>query len=74
MLQADGYAARNIEARLDDTEIGRFMKYTDVRKVLIKRTVALRRSRDMTIDDVINEGWFNSRHLQGICKKGMRLE
>jgi hypothetical protein len=74
VLQADGNAARNIEARLDDAEIGRFMKYTDVRKVLIKRTVAFLRSRDMTIDDAINQGWFNPRHLKGICKKGMGLE
>jgi transposase len=74
VLQADGNAARNIEARLDDAEIGRFMKYTDVRKVLIKRTVAFLRSRDMTIDDAINKGWFNNRHLVGICKKGMGLE
>ena len=74
VLQADGNAAGNIEARLDDAQISRFMKYTDVRKVLIKRTVAFLRSRDMTIDDAINKGWFNPRHLRGICRKGMGLE
>ena len=74
VLQADGNAARNIEARLDDTHISRYMKSVDVRKVLIKRTVAFLRLRDMTIDDAINKGWFNPRHLVGICKKGMGLE
>ena len=74
VLQADSNAARNIEARLDDTHITRYMKTVDVRKVLIKRTVAFLRSRDMTIEDAINEGWFNPRHFQGICKKGMGLE
>lgn len=74
VLQADGNAARNIEARLDDTHISRYMKSVDVRKVLIKRTVAFLRLRDMTIDDAINQGWFNPRHLKGICKKGMGLE
>ena len=74
VLQADSNAARNIEARLDDTHIGRYMKTVDVRKVLIKRTVAFLRSRDMTIDDAIDKGWFNPKHLVGICKKGMGLE
>ena len=63
VIQADGNAARNIEARLDDTHISRYMKTVDVRKVLIKRTVAFLRLRDMTIDDAINKGWFNPRHL-----------
>ncbi|MGK7897307.1 MAG: transposase [Xenococcus sp. (in: cyanobacteria)] len=74
VIQADGNAARNIEARMDDTHISRYMKFVDVRKVLIKRTVAFLRSRDMTIDDAINEGWFNPKHLVGICKKGMGIE
>lgn len=74
VLQADGNAARNIETRLDDAQISRYMKSVEVRKVLIKRTVAFLRSRDMTIEDAINEGWFNPRHFQGICKKGMGLE
>ena len=74
VIQADGNAARNIEARLDDTHISRYMKTVDVRKVLIQRTVAFLQSRDMTIDDAINEGWFNPRHLKGICKKGMGIE
>ena len=63
-----------IEARFDDTHITRYMKTVDVRKVLIKRTVAFLQSRDMTIEDAINLGWFNPKHLIGICKKGMGIE
>ena len=74
VLQADGNAARNIETRFDDADLSRSMKSIDVRKVLIKRTVAFLRLRDMTIDTAIDKGWFNPRHLVGICKKGMGLE
>jgi len=74
VLQADGNAARNIETRLDDTNISRHTKSVEVRKVLIKRTVAFLRLRDLTIEDAINEGWFNPKHLVGISKKGMGLE
>ncbi len=69
VLQADCNAARNIETRLDDPNITRFMKSVDVRKVLIKRTVSFLLQRDLTLDDAINKGWFNPRHLKGINKK-----
>lgn len=66
VLLADGNAGRNIEARLNDPEISRFMKSIEVRKVLIERTVSFLEQRDLTLDDAINLGWFNPRHLQGI--------
>nr|MDJ0731519.1 transposase [Crocosphaera sp.] len=69
VLQADGNAARNIETRLDDPNITRFMKSVDVRKVLIKRTVSFLLQRDLTLDDAIEKGWFDPRHLRGISKK-----
>ncbi|MDE5098572.1 MAG: hypothetical protein O4861_09585 [Trichodesmium sp. St16_bin4-tuft] len=69
VLQADSNAARNIEIRLDDPNVTRFMKYVDVRKVLIQRTVSFLLQRNLTLDDAINQGWFNPRHLQGIDKK-----
>lgn len=50
------------------------MKSVEVRRVLIKRTVAFLQLRDMTIEDAINEGWFNPKYLVGISKKGMGLE
>ena len=71
VLQADCNAARNIETRLDDPNITRFMKSTDVRKVLIKRTVSFLLQRDLTLFDAIEKGWFNPRHLRGINLKAM---
>ncbi len=71
VLSADGNAARNIETRLDDPNITRFMKSVDVRKVLIKRTVSFLLQRDLTIFDAIEKGWFDPRHLRGISKKAM---
>ncbi|MGK7947196.1 MAG: transposase, partial [Microcystaceae cyanobacterium] len=65
VLQADGNAGRNIETRLDDPQISRVMKSVEVREVLIKRTVSFLGQRDLTLDDAINLGWFNPRHLRG---------
>ena len=69
VLHADGNAGRNIEARLDDPHISRFMKSIEVREVLIKRTVSFLGQRDLTLNDAINLGWFNPKHLKGIPKK-----
>ena len=75
VLSADGNAARNIEARLTDTKIPRYLKSIEVRKVLIKRTVSFLRARGFSLEDAINFGWFNSKHLKGITlKKAMALE
>ncbi|MDJ0717975.1 MAG: transposase, partial [Prochloraceae cyanobacterium] len=59
LLQADCNAARNLETRLDDPDITRFMKSADVRKVLIERTVSFLLLRDLTLEDAINKGWFD---------------
>ena len=69
VFQADCNAARNIETRMDDPNIGRFMKSIDVRKILIQRTVSFLLQRDLTLGDAINLGWFDPRHLKGIDKK-----
>ena len=69
VLQADCNAARNIETRLDDPEIKRFMKSIDVRKILIRRTVSFLSQRDVTLGDAIKKGWFDPRHLKGIGKE-----
>ena len=59
VLQADCNAARNIEARANDTEISLYMKSVEVRKVLInKRTVSFLLSRGFALDDFIR-----TRHL-----------
>jgi hypothetical protein len=69
VVQADCSAARTIETRLSDPRIGRFMKAIEVREVLIERTVSFLESRGFTLDDAINFGWFDNRHLRGISKK-----
>jgi len=38
VLQSDTNAADNVEARMRDGEIARFMKHTDVKKILLQRT------------------------------------
>jgi len=38
VLQSDTNAADNVEARMRDDEITRFMKHTDVKKILLQRT------------------------------------
>ncbi len=45
------------------------MQSIDVRKVLIKRTVSFLLQMDLTLDDAIEKGWFDPRHLKGIDKK-----
>lgn len=75
VLSADGNAARNIETRLTDSKIPRYLKSIEVRKVLIKRTVSFLRERGYSLEDAINFGWFNSKHLKGITlEKAMALE
>lgn len=71
VLQADCNAARNIETRFDDPQIKRFHKSLDVRKVLIRRTVSFLSQRDLTLDDAIARGWFDSRHLRGHGWRGL---
>ncbi|MEM9274177.1 MAG: transposase [Cyanobacteria bacterium P01_F01_bin.143] len=64
VFQADCNAARNIEVRATDPEISVYMKSVEVRKVLITRTVSFLLSRGLTLDDAIDRGWFNPRHLR----------
>jgi hypothetical protein len=70
VLQADGNAGRNIEARLDDPQISRFMKSLEVREVLIKRTVSFLGQRDLTLNDAINLGNVQSKAFKGNPKEG----
>ncbi|MFQ5752040.1 MAG: zinc ribbon domain-containing protein [bacterium] len=42
VLQADENAARNIQARLFDSEIGRWTPYNKVKSILLERTERLR--------------------------------
>lgn len=61
VVQADQNAARNILHRGSDDEITRWMKYAEVRKVLIKRTVRYLASIGKTVTEALNLGWLISK-------------
>ncbi|WP_424098476.1 zinc ribbon domain-containing protein [Moorena producens] len=61
VLQADQNAALNIMHRGSDTEITRWMKYADVRRVLLLRTVRYLASDGKTVTEALNLGWLNSK-------------
>lgn len=64
VLQADCNAATTIKARKEDDGITRYMKSSEVRQVLIARTVSFLAERGLTLQDAINSGWFNPKHLR----------
>jgi transposase len=64
VLQADCNAARNIEARYDDPEITRYMKHSDVRRVLMSRTASFLAVMGLTLQDAVNRNWLDPKHLQ----------
>ncbi len=48
VLQSDTNAADNVQARIGDDEISRFMKHTDVKKILLERTQKFQNSFQVT--------------------------
>lgn len=65
VLHADCNAASNIEARKDDKDITRYMKHSDVHRVLIRRTASFLAAMSLTLQDAVNRGWLDPKHLQG---------
>ncbi len=63
-VQADCNAASNIEARGTDKEITRWMKSNEVQQVLLNRTAAFLRPMGMTLEDAVNLGWLDEKHLK----------
>jgi IS605 OrfB family transposase len=61
VIQADENAAMNILHRGSDNELHRYMKYAEVRKVLIKRTVRYLASIGKTVTEALNLGWLISK-------------
>lgn len=55
---ADKNAARNILYRGSDSEITRWMKHTEVRKILILRTIRYLASMGKTVTDALDLGWL----------------
>ena len=61
VLQSDYNAANNILVRGTDPEITRYMKYRDVRRVLLHRTVRYLHSIGYSVNDALNHGWLSSK-------------
>ncbi len=61
VIQADINAGVNILHRGSDSELTRWMKYTEVRKILIKRTVRYLASIGKTVTEALKLGWLNSK-------------
>jgi hypothetical protein len=61
VIQADKNAAMNILHRGSDNELTRWMKYAEVRKVLISRTVRYLASIGKTVTEALDLGWLISK-------------
>ena len=61
VIQADKNAALNILHRGSDTEITRWMKSAEVRKILILRTVRYLASIGKTVTEALSLGWLSSK-------------
>ncbi|MDJ0576621.1 MAG: hypothetical protein QNJ65_15810 [Xenococcaceae cyanobacterium MO_234.B1] len=64
VLQADSNAASNIEQRLTDSEISRFQKAETVQKILLKRTASFLTLKGLTLEEAVDLGWLDSKHLK----------
>lgn len=63
-LQADRNAAVNLLQRKDDTEITRFMKVDAINSLLLRRTASFLAQMDLTLQDAVDLGWLDSKHLE----------
>ncbi|BAZ11631.1 transposase [Calothrix sp. NIES-4071] len=62
VFHSDHNAAMNVLHRGLDTEITRFMKYTEVQAVLLRRTALFLSAMGLTLLDAINLGWLDVKH------------
>lgn len=60
-MQADENAATNVLHRGSDNEITRWMKYVEVRKILLLRTVRYLTSIGKSVTDALNLGWLHPK-------------
>jgi Putative transposase DNA-binding domain len=61
VIQADQNAAMNILHRGSDRELHRYLKYAEVRKILIERTVRYLASIGKTVTEALHLGWLISK-------------
>lgn len=67
VLQSDYNASVNILNRSRDSAIGRYMKYTEVRGVLLSRTARFLSSMGLTLMDAIDRGWLDKKYV--LCQE-----
>lgn len=61
VIQADKNAALNILHRGSDSEITRWMKYAEVRTILLMRTVRYLASMEKSVTEALNLNWLSSK-------------
>ena len=61
VIQADKNAALNILYRGSDSEINRWMKYAEVRKVLLLATVRYLTSIGKSVTEALDLGWIDPK-------------
>ncbi len=61
VVHADKNAALNVLHRGSDGEISRWMKYVEVRRILLLRTVRYLTLLGKSVTDALNLGWLNSK-------------
>jgi len=61
VIQADKNAALNILHRGSDSEITRWMKYAEVRTILLMRTVRYLASMGKSVTEALNLNWLSSK-------------
>ncbi|GET40446.1 transposase IS605 OrfB [Microseira wollei NIES-4236] len=62
-LQADCNAAVNLHQRKDDAEITRCMSADAVQRILIRRTASFLADMDLSLEEAVNRGWLDRKHL-----------
>lgn len=64
VIQADYNAGKNIKDRKNEPEITRFTRWDRVHGILIKRTASFLLEMDLTIEDALNRGWLDPKHIK----------
>lgn len=63
-LQADHNAAVTLLHRDTDSEITRYMRVEKVHRILLDRTASFLAEMDLTLQDAVNLGWLDAKHLE----------
>lgn len=69
--QADLNAAKNIEKRHNDSEIGLYLNYREVQGVLLERTHNFLASIGKTLLEAVDNGWLDPKHKKHLKFKAL---